>query len=245
MEDNYTNELVEVDGKSGHQPSKESYEATIQMMQNFTGIIIGLAQQAAENNAAKYRAQAEVLIADIQAKMQAELQDINGYYNVREKQEEYFNKIITSYQEQFKILTNQLIFEDNEKKAVNIKWAIEKLESGVGKMLEQLAESIASEQSTRLEVSKPRNRGLFDFLKEDSLFFVYTNVQIENIKKIDKNQAEQKVLLLCLVFINFKIRVICIKLHKKTHFPLTTNPTLQITLIINKSNNTPKKERSA
>ena len=101
MEDNYTNELVEVDGKSGHQPSKESYEATIQMMQNFTGIIIGLAQQAAENNAAKYRAQAEVLIADIQAKMQAELQDINGYYNVREKQEEYFNKIITSYQEQF------------------------------------------------------------------------------------------------------------------------------------------------
>ncbi|MEZ3516863.1 MAG: hypothetical protein K1W37_16850 [Lachnospiraceae bacterium] len=165
MEDNYTNELVEVDGKSGHQPSKESYEATIQMMQNFTGIIIGLAQQAAENNAAKYRAQAEVLIADIQAKMQAELQDINGYYNVREKQEEYFNKIITSYQEQFKILTNQLIFEDNEKKAVNIKWAIEKLESGVGKMLEQLAESIASEQSTRLEVSKPRNRGLFDFFK--------------------------------------------------------------------------------
>lgn len=32
-------------------------------------------------------------------------------------------------------------------------------------MLEQLAESIASEQSTRLEVSKPRNRGLFDFFK--------------------------------------------------------------------------------
>ncbi len=41
------------------------------------------------------------------------------------------------------------------------------------------------------------------FLKEDSLFFVYTNVQIENIKKIDKNQAEQKGLFALLGFYQF------------------------------------------
>lgn len=76
------------------------------------------------------------MIANIQAKMQAELQDVNGYYRTMEKQEEHFNKIIVGYQEQFKILTNQLISEENETKAANLRWAIEKLQSGVGEQLD-------------------------------------------------------------------------------------------------------------
>ncbi len=164
MEDNYTNELIEVN-TSKSQLNQISGEDTVQLLQDFTGIIIGLSQKIAENNAAKYRAQAEVMIADIQAKMQAELQDVNGYYNTREKQEEHFNKIIMGYQEQFKILTNQLISEENETKAANLRWAIEKLQSGVGEQLDQLAKNIANEQNVRLETSKSRSGGLLGFFR--------------------------------------------------------------------------------
>nr|WP_300817344.1 hypothetical protein [uncultured Acetatifactor sp.] len=165
MVDDYTNELTEVNCTSGRQPDELSYETTAQMMQNFASTIIGLSQQMAENNGAKYRAQAEVMIANIQATMQAELQDVNGYYNTREKQEENFNKIITSYQEQFKALTNQLISEENETKAANMRWAIERLQSAVGEQMDQLAKNITCEQNTRLETSNSRNRGLFGLFK--------------------------------------------------------------------------------
>lgn len=165
MGDNYANGLIEMNSTGGRQVDEVSYEATLQLMQNFASTVIGLSQQIAENNGAKYRAQAEVMIADIQATMQAEIQDVNGYYNTREKQEDNFNKIITSYQEQFKILTNQLISEENETRAANIRWAIERLQSAVGEQLDRLAKNITSEQNTRLETSDSRSRGLFGFFK--------------------------------------------------------------------------------
>lgn len=167
MGDNYRNDLIEVNNISGRQSYEVSDETTVQLMQNFANTIIGLSQQIAENNGAKYKAQAEVMIANIQATMQAEIQDVNGYYNTREKQEENFNRIITSYQEQFRILTNQLISEENETKAANMRWAIERLQSAVGEQLNQLARNITSEQNTRLEMSNNRNsRGLFGFFKK-------------------------------------------------------------------------------
>lgn len=166
MEDNYKNELIEANSAGKRKSNEISPEATMQLMQDFTSTVIGLSQQIANNNEAKYRAQAEVMIADIQAKMQEELQSINGYYNIREKQEEHFDKIVTTYQEQFKVLTDQLISEENETKAAKLKWAIEKLESGVGARLDQLAKNIASDQNTRLETSKARSRGLFGFLRK-------------------------------------------------------------------------------
>ncbi len=165
MEDNYTNELVEVN-TSKSQPSLISGEDTVQLLQDFTGIIIRLSRQVAENNAAKYRAQAVVMIADIQAKMQTELQDINGYYNIREKQEEHFNAIIMSYQEQFNKLTSELVSAENETKAAYLRYSIEGLQSSVDKLLDQLAKNIASEQNTRLKTSDSRSRGLFGFFRK-------------------------------------------------------------------------------
>lgn len=166
MEDDYTNGLIEMDSISSYEPNKVSYETTVELMQNFTNTVIELSQKITENNEAKYKAQTEIMIADIQAKMQEELQDINGYYNTREKQEEHFHTIITSYQKQFKKLTNKLISEENEKKSENIKYVIETLERTVGEQLNQLANNIASEQNIRLKTLKSRNRGLFGFFRK-------------------------------------------------------------------------------
>lgn len=166
MEDNYKNELIEANSAGNRKANEISPEATMQLMQDFTSTVIGLSQQIANNNEAKYKAQAEVMIADIQAKMQSEVQDINGYYNTREKQEEHFDKIVTAYQESFKAFADQLVSAENETKATYLKWLIERLESGMGAELDQLAKNIEREQNTRLETSKSRSRGLFGFLRK-------------------------------------------------------------------------------
>lgn len=165
MEDNYSNELIEVDSTSFDKFNMGADENSLQLMQNFASTIIGLSQQIAENNAAKYKAQAEVMIADIQAKMQEECQEINGYYNLRERQEEHFGNIIASYQEQFNKLTDCLLTAENEVKIDFFKYSIEKLQSGVDIQLEKLAKNIRSEQNTRIENSKSRSKGLFGLFK--------------------------------------------------------------------------------
>lgn len=167
MEDNYSNEFVGVDSASVIKCDGEPDNNSVQMMQEFVSTVLSLSQHIAENNAAKYRAQAEIIITDIQAKMQEELQDINGYYNTREKQEEHFNTIIMGYQEQFKVLTNQLLSEENETRISNLKWAIERLEHGVGEQLDKLANNIINEQNIRLETSKTRKKRLLGFLKRE------------------------------------------------------------------------------
>lgn len=166
MEDNYTNELTEVNSVRIRQPNEVSNETTVQLVENFANFVIGLSQQIADNNEAKYKAQANVMIANIYAKMQEELQDINGYYNIREKQAEQFNEITTHYQDRLKSLTDQYNSEENETKAERIKWSIEKLESGVGELLNQLAKNITSEQNKRLEISKSKNKRTFGFFRK-------------------------------------------------------------------------------
>ncbi len=165
MEDNYTNELVQVNDRGTHQIVEMSDETTIQLMQNFANMAIGLAQRIAEDNEAKYKAQVEIMVANIQAKMQEEFHDINVYYNNREKQEEHIDKIITNYQESFKKLTDALISEENEKKVEGIKYALELLSKDVGNNLDRMAKMIESEQHTRLELLRSRARGLFDFFR--------------------------------------------------------------------------------
>lgn len=165
MGDNNANELIEVDHAGSGQFNVESGETTVQLMQNFTSTVIGLSKQIAENNEAKFRAQAEVMIAGIRAKMQEEVQDINGYYDKRKQQGETFDSIITEYQRQFKDLTNSLISAENESVAERVKWAIEKLESGVGDKLDKLAGDTLKEQNTRIETSKSRSKGLLGFFR--------------------------------------------------------------------------------
>lgn len=165
MADNYSNELVEVDGTSVSKHNGGTDENTLQLMQNFTSTIIGLSQQVSENNAAKYKAQAEVMIAQIQAKMQEECQDMNGYYNKREQQGASFDRIIVEYQEQLKELTNKLVSAESQFQAELIKFSIEHCESMMMKGLDALANDITGEQNRRLETSKSRSKGLFGFFR--------------------------------------------------------------------------------
>lgn len=165
MADNYSNELVEVDGTSVSKRNGGTDENTLQLMQNFTSTIIGLSQQVSENNAAKYKAQAEVMIAQIQAKMQEECQDMNGYYNKREQQGASFDRIIMIYQEQLKDLTNAILAGKSESQIGYLKSCVESYERKMSQLLDFLANDITGEQNRRLETSKSRSKGLFGFFR--------------------------------------------------------------------------------
>lgn len=166
MKNKYADELIEVSSTSSHPLNEISGETTVQMMRDFTNVVIGLSQHIAENNEAKYKAQAEVMIAEIQANMQTELKAINSYDERRERLEERFDQYMASYQEQLKLMINQLMSAKNETETAMIENAIDKWKSNIGYALDRIEEKIASEQHEHLEQSKERNRGLFGLFRK-------------------------------------------------------------------------------
>lgn len=158
-------EIEVVDNRQVKTSSIEVSEGTIMAMEAFTSTMIGMSQQIAENNAAKYKAQAEVLIEDVKAKMQTELAEIDKYYTTRQQQEKALDDILSDYRQQLNILISDYSNEKDKEMREAKKEAIEMLKDGVGLAINKQMESIHSEQQSRTENSKPRNKGILGFFK--------------------------------------------------------------------------------
>lgn len=162
MEDNYyNNEIVEVEDTRVSAENRDISEKSVQMMAD---ALINLSLQVAANNEAKFKAQAEVMIKDIEANMQKELFDMKGYYDTRKRQGESFDKIIAAYHQQIDKLTSAMINAQNETIAERIKWSMEETKRMFDGQLNELAGKISGEQETRRQSSKSRRKGLLGFL---------------------------------------------------------------------------------
>lgn len=137
---------------------------TEQAVSVLASTLVNMAQQIAENNAEKYRAQASVMIAELQANMEKELKEIEGHYDVRIEQEKTFAKIIQDYQDAEMHLIEAGCNAKDEMAREFIKEQLEAVRKGFGKKLDSLATNIQSEQNKRIEISKPRNKGIFGLL---------------------------------------------------------------------------------
>ena len=135
-----------------------------QAMSFVTSALIDMSRQVAMNNAEKYKAQASVMIAELQANMEIELKDIEGHYDVRIEQEKTFAKIIQDYQDAEMHLIEAGCNAKDEMAREFIKEQLEDVRKGFGKKLDSLATNIQSEQNKRIEISKPRNKGIFGLL---------------------------------------------------------------------------------
>lgn len=162
MEDN--NEIVEFVDTKVSAENGEMSEKSVQMMADATDALINLSLQVAANNEAKFKAQAEVMIKDIEANMQKELFDMKGYYDTRKQQGELFDKIIAAYHQQIDKLTSAMINAQNETIAERIKWSMEETKRIFDGQLNELAGKISGEQETRRQSSKSRRKGLLGFL---------------------------------------------------------------------------------
>lgn len=135
-----------------------------QAMSFVTSALIDMSRQVAMNNAEKYKAQASVMIAELQANMEIELKEIDCYNDKRMKQEESFAEIIQSYHNNEMHIIELMCNTTDEWLRENLKKELEGLRDVFGKGLDSLAANIESEQNTRIEISKPRNKGIFGLL---------------------------------------------------------------------------------
>ena len=144
--------------------SKMATMDTAQAMSFVTSTLIDMSRQAAVNNAEKYKAQAAVMIAELQTDMEEELKEIDRHYDVRMKQEESFSKIIQSYHENEMRVIEELCNTTNEWTRETLKKHLESMKDVLGIELDSLATNIESEQNKRIKISKPRNKGIFGLL---------------------------------------------------------------------------------
>ena len=137
------------------------------MLGSVVDTIIGLSQKVAEDNAARYQAEADVLIEGLKCQMETEIQEIERYTGIREKQEDSFQKIIDVYNSRFVELL-QAGSEPNidESRREFIIKSMDYLKNTIEMMLNKLSTNISNEQNAHLNTIHTEKRGIFGFLKK-------------------------------------------------------------------------------
>ena len=135
------------------------------VMSSTVSTIERMAAQIAQNNAEKYKAQSNVLIAEIEKERQNESEEINRYYDTRMEQERGVRNTVEEYQNRINELWKKVLEAQNEEDRQWYKEVYESEQGALRDLLERQAKMINDEQNTRIENSRPRNKGLFGFLK--------------------------------------------------------------------------------
>ena len=162
MRDEEFNEIMPVEnGKLQEKKQGELDENAIQAMK----MIVGLSQEVSRANAEKYRAQAEITIAEIEKNKQNESEEIAGYYRIRMQQGADVGKIIAENQKRIQAWMEKSTEAQSEEERAHYRWMIEEERINLNDILGHYADEVSKEQNTRIENSKPRNKGLFGFLK--------------------------------------------------------------------------------
>lgn len=117
---------------------------TVQTIGNIMNTLIGLSCQMSENNAAKYKAQAEVYIKALECELDAYKDDNRIYLTTREQQYETVRSIITCYNEAVKKLVNAGL--DPNCDLERIRFMREQLDDTIGKRIQELSIMISDEQ---------------------------------------------------------------------------------------------------
>lgn len=137
------------------------------MLGSVVDIIIGLSQKVAEDNAARYQAEADVLIEGLKCRMETEIQEIERYTGIREKQEATFQKIIEIYNSGFdKLLQAGSEPNIDESTREFIIKSRDSLENTIDMMLNKLSTNILNEQNVHLNTIQTEKREIFGFLKK-------------------------------------------------------------------------------
>lgn len=142
-------------------------EDIAQMVGSVVDTIMGLSQKVSEDNAARYQAEADVLIEGLKCQMETEIQEIEKYAGIREIQEENFQKIIDVYSSRF-VELSQAGSEpsiDESRREFIIK-CMDSLKNATEMMLNNLSTNISNEQNTHLNTIQPEKRGIFGFLRK-------------------------------------------------------------------------------
>ena len=86
--ENKKNEIVEIENNEVQTFKNNTYsgEDMVNMMSSAISAVERMAEQIAQNNAEKYKAQSNVLIAEIEKERQNESEEINRYYIIRMKE---------------------------------------------------------------------------------------------------------------------------------------------------------------
>lgn len=142
-------------------------EDIMHMLGGVVDTIIGLSQKVAENNVARYQEKAEVLIEELKCRMETEIQEIEKYSGIREKQEENFQKLLDIYNSRFGQLLqagSEPNIEQSRRKFI-IK-SMDKLQNTMEMFLNKLSNNILNEQNTHLNTIQKEKKGIFGFLKK-------------------------------------------------------------------------------
>lgn len=166
--ENKKNEIVEIENNEVQTFKNNTYsgEDMVNMMSSALSAVERMAEQIAQNNAEKYKAQSNVLIAEIEKERQNESEEINGYYNIRMKQEDKVGNIIEAHQNRINKLWDEAIEAESDEKRKSCIDMFEVERKDLNNLLEKQMEVINNTQNKRIEKSKSRNKGLFGFLKK-------------------------------------------------------------------------------
>lgn len=166
--ENKKNEIVEIENNEVQTFKNNTYsgEDMVNMMSSTISAVERMAEQIAQNNAEKYKAQSNVLIAEIEKERQNESEEINAYCNIRMEQEEHVGRIIEGHQNNINRLWDKAIEaqSDEERKYCMDLFEVER--KNINNLLENQMKEINDEQNLRIKNSRPRNKGLFGFLKK-------------------------------------------------------------------------------
>lgn len=138
-------------------------EDVAQMMGGVVDTIIGLSQKVAENNAARYQAEADVLIESLKCRMETEIQ----YAKTRERQEITFQKLIDLYSCGFTRIMEQAgnVSDIDESRRKFILQEMDKLKEVIEMMLDKNSKEVLKEQERH--TAQIKNRGNFRLLKNN------------------------------------------------------------------------------
>lgn len=165
MQDEERNELVRTEESNASTGKSGELESALYAMQSLTSMVAGLSQQVAQNNAEKYRAQAEIVIAEIEKDKETELREIDKYYDTRMQTGADIAKVIADSQAKITDLMKASMNAQNQADRENANMNIQEEREQLKELLATYTDMIREDQNTRIQNSKPRNKGLFGFLK--------------------------------------------------------------------------------
>lgn len=137
-----------------------------QAVENVVDTIIGLSKNVAENNAAKYQAQANVLIEKLKCKMIEEVIESQNYGSIRQTQEETFRTMVTQFNSMYFKLVQEGMKENLSDVQRNFLFHIQsEWRINMENCFNDLQKDILQEQACHREKIKENNKGIFGFLK--------------------------------------------------------------------------------
>ena len=163
MRDEEWNEVVEAE-KAGK--TTEVDANTLQALQRVGELSAELSRQVAQNNAEKYKRQSEIAIAQIEANKETELREIDRYYDERMRQGGTIASQVSSIQEEIAKQMDQSVNAETPEARSAAERNIKIQQEVLNRLLEAHSNEIIGLQNTRIENSKPRNKGLFGLLRD-------------------------------------------------------------------------------